>query len=190
MAKKDLQSLYKKYLEIKSPQGQNMADGGEVKDEHSTFQDLAYSFKKAFSAPKPKPSPTPTPDEKAEAIRQQSLKDFNDSTNNPSSQYYTPAKSSGGIVGTGRVTQYADGGEIGNPYQPPKPSPSPQSQEEKEAEAEEVTKREDERKLEKDEEAKPFNKGGKVEHNHKNLLELKAAFDKFINEESAEKMAS
>lgn len=96
MPKKDLNSLYKKYMDIKSGKGQNMADGGEVKSDNSVFQDLADSFKKAFSTPKPPPAPDTSLDDKYKIIREQNRKNFDNSSGDKSS--------------------YADGGMVNNPF--------------------------------------------------------------------------
>lgn len=96
MPKKDLNSLYKKYMDIKSGKGQNMADGGEVKSDSSVFQDLADSFKKAFSTPKPPPAPDTSLDDKYKIIREQNRKNFDNSSGDKSS--------------------YADGGMVNNPF--------------------------------------------------------------------------
>lgn len=188
--KKDLQSLYKKYLEIKSPQGQNMADGGKVASEDSTFQDLADAFKKAFSTPKPAPTPDPTLQDKYDKIRQQNRKNFDE-----------PAMYDGGLSST-HMAQYTDGGQVDD-HSVIVVDHNPQSQEERDAESEEITHNEDQKKLQDDAEAKElqdqanhksignyFSEGGKVEHDKKNLLELKAAFDKFLSEEGKEKLFS
>ena len=174
-----MNDLFKKYLDIQAGRGQKMVDGGEVKSDNSVFQDLADSFAKAFNKPAPAPTPDPTLQDKYQKIRKQNRENFD----NPEGHF------EGGISGSTHIAQYADGGEA-------QPSPSPQSQEERDAESEEMTRREDEKKLQDEEESKPLKlaKGGKVkpEHDPKNLLELGKAFLKFLNEEKGEdpKMSS
>lgn len=129
MAKDNLKDLYKRYLEIQAGKPSNMADGGEVKSDDSILSDLADKLKKAFSSPTaPIKSHEDSLDEKYSKIREQNHKNFNDSSNNPSDQYYKP-----------NMPKYSSGGQ--------------------------------------------------VQHNSKNIHELKAAFDKFLNEEAKEKMS-
>ncbi len=57
---------------------------------------------------------------------------------------------------------YQSGGVIGNPPPDKQPEFPQQTQEERDAESEEITRSEDERKLEAEEEGKPFSEGGHV----------------------------
>jgi len=177
---KNIHDLYKKYLEMQG-NGQSMKDGGKVESDDSVMSNLADAFQKAFSTPKPQPTPDPTLQDKYDKIRQQNRKNFESPGDQPLFD--------GGISGSTHKYQYSDGGLVEIQTALP-----PQSQDEKDAESEEITKREDSKKLQDDEESKPFNKGGKVpkkkEHNLNNLKDLKKAFDKFIAEEGSEKMSS
>lgn len=74
-------------------------DGGEVKkDDDSTLSTIGKALQKAFSAPSPTPAPTPSDEDKAEKVREQNRKNFDDPMNNPSSQYYKPGMADGGVV--------------------------------------------------------------------------------------------
>lgn len=153
-------------------------EGGKIKgysDGGDVLSELAEKFKQAFGVPKAAPTPDPTLQEKYQKIRQQNNKNFTDPQNQSLFE--------GGISGSTHKYQYSEGGEV-------EPKSPPQSQEEINAESEEITKREDDKKLQNNEESKPFSKGGKVEHDPHNLVELGKAFLKFINEEKSEKKMS
>lgn len=92
MANDNLKELFQKYMDIKSGQPHNMADGGKAESDDSIIEQLSDSFKKAFSTPKPAPTPDPTLQEKYEKIRQKNRQNFD----NPNDAY-----ASGGKVGSG-----------------------------------------------------------------------------------------
>lgn len=170
MAKDNLHELYKKYMDMKSGKPQNMADGGKAESEDSVINNLADAFAKAFKKPEPAPTPDPTLQDKYDKIRQQNRQNFDHS-----------GMANGGKVGSG--SRFATL-EKSLSHQKSVDDPGALA-------ASIGRKKYGDAKMNSMAHAHMAS-GGQVSkklHDHSNLMELKAAFDKFVNEESKEKMS-
>lgn len=168
----------------------NMADGGKVQSNDSFLSDLQDKLRQVFSSPPQIPKSSPTLEDKYKKVRDQNT----DISSGKKSVVDEEVYFDGGISGSTHKAQYDDGGEVqssgpslAEQYQKMYPGLSSNQIAAKISSLPAAAQQSTTSQAIYNQK---MSNGGKVEHDRKNLLELKDAFDKFLDEESKEKYAN